>query len=37
MSPLELMQLPIKWPLCSGQTHWFTVGFGSKAEIHWPR
>jgi hypothetical protein len=29
MSPLELIQLPIKWPLCSVQTHWFTVGLGS--------
>jgi len=23
MSPLEFMQLPIEWPVCGGQIHWF--------------
>ena len=30
--PLEFMQLPIEWPVCGGQIHWFYVCSGSFAQ-----
>jgi len=29
MSPLELIQLAVGWPLCGGQIYWFSVSSGS--------
>jgi hypothetical protein len=33
MPPLELMHLPVSWPLRSGQNLWFYVSSGSAAPI----
>ena len=29
MSSLEVMHLPIEWPLCGGHIHYFRVSIGS--------
>jgi hypothetical protein len=31
MSPHEFKQLPIEWPVCGGQIHWFHVRSGSRS------